>query len=289
MKTLFVIFVNFNSGSQLYRGVSKVLKFPSVSGVIVIDNASEDSSLKKLSEIKQKEKLSVIKNKENIGFYKAVNLSIRKALEKKADYIMPLDFDLDFSSDFISSLLKQEADIVAPVLKFKRNKKWILDYGGRINWIIGRSYHLEENKPLNPLSFPKFAGDKSTAQWYDFVSGGCTIIDKNVIKRIGFLDEDYFVYYGDTDYALRAKNAGFKVVIDPNTIVHHRLEITKITNNINKIKIALLDNLVFINKWVKWYYKPIAYSYFILLSLKATYNLLLNKLSSQSNHQISPN
>lgn len=269
---LFVIFVNYNSGKQLEEGVKALSKHKSVSGIIIVDNASTDNSLfsfKKISLVK-----AVIKNTENLGFNKAMNMGIKKALTLGADCVMPLDFDLDFSSDFISKLLSVKADIVAPVLKFKRNGKWVYDYGGRVNWIIGRTTHLESDVLLPLAETADSSSDRQSKYWYDFVSGGCTIIAKKVIEKIGFLNEDYFVYYGDTDFALRARKAGFKVKMDPNTIVHHKLEITKTTKNRRKISIVLNDNLVFINKWIKFYFKPLAYLYLFLLKIKVEINML---------------
>ncbi len=274
MKNLYTVFINFNSGNQLFEGVMSVAKLPSVSGIIVVDNGSKDQSLDYLKKIKT-DKITIIKNPKNLGFYKAVNMGIKKAFKKKADLVMPLDFDLDFSSDFISRLLKVDADVVAPVLKFKRDGKWVYDCGGKVSLIIGRSTHLEKDKPLSSSEAALSSSDKGSPNWYDFVSGGCTIIKKEVIEKIGYFDEEYFVYYGDTDFAIRAKNAGFKVVADPNTIVHHKLEIAKQTKNIRKLKIALSDNLTFINKWVPWYFKPLAYSYIGLLSMKVILNFYL--------------
>src|SRR3990167_9233364 len=106
MKKLYTIFVNFNSGKQIYEGVKAVLKSPSVTGVILVDNGSKDDSMKYLRIIKNRNRITIIKNKENLGFYKALNVAIKKALELKADMVMPLDFDLDFSFDFITKLSK---------------------------------------------------------------------------------------------------------------------------------------------------------------------------------------
>jgi hypothetical protein len=273
MNKLYTIFVNFNSKNQLYDGIKAVLTLPSVNGVIVVDNGSNDDSLNLIKKINNTN-IIIIENSKNVGFYRAVNMGIQKALEMKADLIMPLDFDLDFSSDFISKLLKVDADIVAPILKFKREDKWVYDYGGKINWLMGRSTHTEKSIPLPTNTILHYAGDRSSKNPYDFVSGGCTIFKKGVFEKIGYFDEKYFVYYGDADYSLRASKAGFKVIMDKDTIVHHKLEITKETKNLNKLKIALSDNLVFINKWIKWYRKPFAYFYLILIYIKTVLNLI---------------
>ncbi len=273
MKKLYTIFVNFNSDEQLLEGVRSVLKSKSVTGVIVVDNASIDDSIILLKKLTDQSKVTIIKNKKNLGFNKALNIGIKKALSMKADMVMPLDFDLDFSSDFIARLSKVDADIVAPALKSKMDGRWFYDYGGRIDWHKGSSSHLIKYSPIKDIGELVTSTDRTNPNWIDFVSGGCTIIKKEVIKKIGYFDEDYFVYWGDADFALKARDSGFNVVIDGNTIVHHKLEISRQTKNINKLKISFFDNLTFIRKRVKWYYKPIAYINIFFFSLKISLNL----------------
>jgi len=275
MKKLYIIFVNFNSGNQLYNGVESVLKIKAVSGVIVVDNASHDNSISLLKKIKQQSKITIIKNNKNIGFNKAVNLAIKNAISKKADMVMPLDFDLDFSKDFISRLLKIDGDMVAPVLKFKMDEKWLYDYGGRVNWKNGSSNHLIKDHIDKTIGPSVASMDETKKNWFNFISGGCTIIKISTIKKIGFLDEDYFVYWGDAEFSIRATQAGLKVVMDGSTIVHHKIEISRQTKNINKLKISFFDNMTFIRKRIKWYFKPIAYLNIFTFSLKLGIKLFI--------------
>lgn len=266
MKKLYPIFVNFNSGNQLYNGVKSVLRSPSIHRIIIVDNNSKDESLEKLKKIKTN-KLLIIKNKKNEGFYRALNMALKKAIEMKADMVMPLDFDLDFSFDFITRLFDVKADMVAPALKSKMNGKWFYDYGGRINWMKGTQHHIL-SASIRRVGEVVAGDSNKKSKKFDYISGGCTIIKLDVVKKIGFFDEDYFVYWGDADYALHAKENGFRVVMDGNTIVHHKLEINSQTKNFRKLKISFFDNLTFIKKRVKWYFKPIAYLNILFLSLK---------------------
>lgn len=281
MKKLYPIFVNFNSGKQLYDGVTAVLKSPSVTGIIIVDNGSKDESMKYLYRIKDISKLTIIKNKKNLGFYKALNIAIKKAQKFKADMVMPLDFDLDFNFDFISKLSKVDGDIIAPVLKFKKDDKWFYDYGGKFNFITGSSNHIIKNYPTKNLGAVKAARNRRNPNSYDFVSGGCTIIKKEVIEKNGYFDEDYFVYWGDADYIVKARDAGFKVVMDGNTIVYHKIEIARQTRNFKKLKISFFDNLMFIKKRIRWYFKPIAYLHIFLLSTKV-FLITLKSLFNQA-------
>jgi len=268
MKKLFIIFVNYNSGNQLYDGVSLVLNSKSVYGVIVVDNNSKDNSLSYVENLRSKKNIVIIKNKINMGFYKALNIAIKKALSLGADMVMPLDYDLNFRFDFITKLMKVDADMVAPVLKFRMNGQWWFDYGGRFNLTNGSSYHILKNKEMKNVGTVFSTNNKNNPYWFDFISGGCTIIKKEVFKRNGFFDEDYFVYWGDADFALHARENGFKVALDGNTVVHHKIEINYQTKNFRKLRISFLDQLTFIKKRVKWYLLPIAYLNIFLFSVK---------------------
>lgn len=277
---IFAVFVNYNFGDKISHAVSSVLKFNSVAGAVVIDNASKDNSIEKVKKIKSKKKLVIIINKKNEGFDKAVNVALKKALTLGADYVIPLDADLDYGKDFIQRLYDVGADYIVPVLKFKRNDQWIYDYGGRVNWLIGRTTHLESNKPLPVQDTAISTSDRSTQNWVDFVSGGCTLMKKEIFEKIGFYDEDYFLYFGDTEFSLRARNAGFKVMVDPTTFMWHTIQEHKVTLNKFKIKVTLQGNLTFINKVIPWYFRPIAYLYFAALISKVLYNLYIHRPNS---------
>lgn len=263
-KSLYVIFVNYNSGKQLHDGVVMVLKSPCVTGIIIVDNASIDGSLEYLQKIKNTKKVLIIKNKKNLGFYKAVNTAIKKALKLNADMVMPLDFDLTFDSDFISKLFKIDGDIVVPVLKIKKNSKWFYDYGGKINWLTGSASHLLKARMV-----------KNPKEQCDFVSGGCTIIKRKVLEKVGLFDEDYFLYFGDADYTLHAKEMGLKVVIDVTTIVHHKNEFSRQIGNIRKLKITFFDNLTFIHKRIPWFLQPVAYVNIFLTCVQVLFSVAL--------------
>lgn len=267
MMKLFPIFVNYNSGEQLFNGLQIVLKSQAVTGLIVVDNNSRDGSLSKIEGIKNP-KITILKNKKNFGFYKALNKGIKKAFILGADAVMPLDFDLDFSFDFIAKISKVDADIVAPILKSKMYGKWFYDYGGKFNWITGESTHILKNKHKKNIGAIIASKNGKDPHRFDFVSGGCTIFKKEVFKKLGFFDEDYFVYFGDADFSVSAMEKGFKVVLDGNTVVHHKIEVASQTRNFRKLKISLFDNLTFIRKRIKWYFRPLAYGNILVIIVR---------------------
>lgn len=182
--------------------------------------------------------------KENLGFAKAVNIGVKKAISFGATKVLLLNPDIKINKKQILQLAKNQADIVSPVLK----SNGVCDYGGKVNWWIGRTHH------------EKIASSPAPRNDISYVSGACMMIDKKVFEKIGFFDERFFMYFEDVDFCLRAKQAGFKISINTKITVDHLL-----TKNKQKNIFVLESNYKFINKWIRWYYKPFAYIYLLWL------------------------
>lgn len=276
-KKVYPIIVNYNSGKELYKAVVEILNFPSVTKIIVVDNGSKDGSLRYIDSINDKNRLILIKNKQNLGFYKALNMAFEKAISLGADYVMPLDFDLIFDFDFIGKLLKRKADFIAAALKSKNGQAWEYDYGGLVNWHKGSQQHIILNSKINENKLLFSTKEPGDSNRIDFVSGGCTLINLDIVKKIGLYDEDYFLYWGDVDYSLRANRAGFMVSLDPMVVVHHRYELTREKLHVKKLIITFFDNLTFIRKEIRWYFKPLAYLNLFALVVSVVLKVLAKK------------
>jgi GT2 family glycosyltransferase len=56
---------------------------------------------------------------------------------------------------------------------------------------------------------------------FDWISFACAIIRSDVVRKIGFLDEGFFLYYDDNDYCRTARNAGWRIGCCPEARVVH--------------------------------------------------------------------
>ena len=202
----------------------------------------------------QKEVLVINNNLKNRGFSAGCNLGIKQALGHGADAVLLLNQDAVVEKDFLGPLLANSSDIVGPVIKFKRCGKWVYDFGGKINWWLGRTTHLE--RP----SVQEFKSSK-----IDYVSGCAMLIRRPVLEKIGLLDEAYFLYYEDVDYCLRARKAGFKISVELKSVIFHELSERKPLAQ--RWELAK-SNLIFINRWILFWRRPIAWLYWFLISVK---------------------
>ena len=236
MKKVYIIILNFNGGGDILACLKSL-------------------QLIKLPKGWKKEVLVIDNSKKNLGFAKGMNVGIRRAIKNGAEAVLLLNQDTVVEKNFLASLLENSADIVGPVIKFKRHGRWIYDFGGKINWWLGRTKHLE------------VLGIKYQVSSIDYVSGCAMMIKRPVLEKIGLLDERYFLYFEDADFCLRAKKAGFKVAVEPKSLIFHKL--TEGRKKPLKQRLHLLkSNLIFINRWIPFWKKPIAYLYWWLLMFK---------------------
>ena len=85
-----------------------------------------------------------------------------------------------------------------------------------------------------------------------FVHGFCYFISKNLIDKIGLMDQEKFPHYGsEDDYSLKSIKAGFRNVIACNVLVKHKNNVSyKEKVRADHVKTALPD---LISKWGKRY------------------------------------
>ena len=261
MNKVFVIISIFNNQKDIILCLESFIKVYPKINIIVIDNASTDNSLKSILSLKY-ERLQIIRNEKNLGFAKAANKGIKLALKQNAEAVLLLNPDTLPSRGFLEPLLTNPAEIVGPILKFKRNNQWIYDFGGKINFWLGRTSHNE---------YPKYMVKNIKAP--DYLSGCCLLIKRKVFEKIGFLDERYFLFFEDADFCLKAKKAGFKVSLEPKSMMIHKLSEGKAKSRFYMYHL-LRSNFIFINNCIPLYRRQIAYSYLLLL----TFKMLLNRL-----------
>lgn len=230
---IFVIILNFNGIETLLPCLNSIFQsdYPNFE-VVVVDNDSKDESFEKAR--LNYSRAHFIKNSTNVGFSKGNNIGIRYALEKFADHVFVLNNDTVIEKNTLSTLVKEiEASpltgIVSPVILGADNKIiWFA--GGKINWNKMRNIHL--------LDLPSMLPYES-----EYLTGCAMLVKKEVFKKIGLFDERFFLYYEDADFSVRAKKAGFNLLVIPPAHIQH-LEQSN-SKNPAKVYWLVLSGLIF--------------------------------------------
>jgi GT2 family glycosyltransferase len=181
--------------------------------LIIVDNASSDGTYEYLSNYSnEKVNFVLIRNEENQGFPKAVNRGIE---ETKGQYVLIANNDIIFNGNWLERMIEvAESDgkigLVGPIS----------------NEVSG--LQRDENAVYNSIEeMKKYAEsiiDKNKNQILNFprLAFLCTLIKREVINKIGGLDERFSPgNYEDDDYCLRAQLAGYKAVIAKDVFIHH--------------------------------------------------------------------
>jgi GT2 family glycosyltransferase len=58
---------------------------------------------------------------------------------------------------------------------------------------------------------------------FDYINGSCLLIKRRVLEKIGLLDEQFFLYFEETDLALRASKNHYKRIFVPNSKIWHKV------------------------------------------------------------------
>ncbi len=240
---LSVIIVNYNVKAlleQTLQSVYKAIGNLSVE-IIVVDNHSADDSCELVRE-KFKE-VVLIENKENLGFSKANNQGIKVAGGRN---ILLLNPDTVVAED----------TLIKTVSFLDRTPK-----AGAlgVRMIDGRGEFLPESKrglPTPAVAFYKMSGlarlfphsrtfgayhlsylDEKQTNKVEILSGAFMMIKKEVLDKVGVLDESFFMYGEDIDLSYRIIKAGFdNYYFAETTIIHYKGESTK-KHSINYVKI----------------------------------------------------
>lgn len=182
--------------------------------IIVVDNNSNDNSIKLLS---QEKDIILIKSDENKGFSAGNNIGIRYAIENNFDAVMLLNNDTIIDKSLLRILLNSysEEKVLLPKMYYYDKPDTIWYGGGHINYIKAKGIHENENKKDGSF----FDCDHEI----DFMTGCCALIPLRIIEMVGYLDEKFFMYCEDFDYSIRLKKNGVKMKYIANAKLWHKI------------------------------------------------------------------
>ncbi|WP_069471523.1 glycosyltransferase family 2 protein [Candidatus Marithrix sp. Canyon 246] len=216
-----VIIVNFNAGKLLSQCVNSVLASNIPVSIYIIDNASQDNSLKYLEAVFDKIKL--IKNSSNLGFARAANQVLADTIKSK--YLLFLNPDCVIQPDTIGKFVavmdkNPQAGMAGCVV---RNPDGSEQRSSRRSvptpWrTIIQVFHLNkffqsflltnQELPTQPIAI-------------EGISGSCMFVRRTALDIVGAMDETYFLHCEDLDWFMRFGAKNFSILFIPNIEIVH--------------------------------------------------------------------
>lgn len=194
--------------------------------VIVVDNGSSDGSIQMIK--KEFPKAICIDNKKNLGFAAGNNPGIRRA---RGRYVLLLNSDCEVAPNalfYMVAFMDEYQTAGASTCKLIL-QNGLMDpachRGFPTPWVsLTYLTKLEKLFPKTRLFGEYHQGykDLSVIHEVDCISGAFFLVRREVIDQVGLLDEDYFMYGEDIDWAFRIRKAGWKILFNPNVSVLHK-------------------------------------------------------------------
>lgn len=265
---VYIILVNYNGVEHTLECIESLQKINYRNfNIIVVDNASSDNCCDIVSR-KYKE-VHCIQSNENLGFAGGNNLGIKVALEEKADYILLLNNDTTVEENFLNILVNEQLkdenkDVGVTISKIKNY------YNRDIIWYAGGDIDLFKANTIIYGLREEDKGQFDNKKEVGFASGCCMLIDKKVIERIGYLNESYFLYYEDTDYSVRIRKGGYKLLYCPESVIYHKESVSTERFSENYQYYFVRNRLLFAKNNMNLKSKLTGYCMFILWLIKMT-------------------
>jgi GT2 family glycosyltransferase len=215
---------NLNGGDFVLRAIDSILNLnysPQRLEIIIVDNNSADNSLQRIKEAFapqiDSKKLKLIELDSNLGAPAAYNVGINNA-NKNFEYIFKLDNDVILDKDSLTELVncaesESKIGMVGGKVFYLSDKKRLHLIGSRLRAIYGGGIGIGKYK----LDNQRYAKDLTM----DAVNGCMLLVKKSLIDEIGLMDEKYFLYFDDLDWALRAQSKGYQSIFRHKALAYH--------------------------------------------------------------------
>jgi hypothetical protein len=212
------VIVNWNRKADalaLLDSVARLEELPC--NIVVVDNASTDDSVPAIKA--HPLEIILIENEENLGGTGGFNTGIRYSLENlEQDYIWLLDNDATVDARALSALVEvMEQDpriaIAGSKILNAQDPSYIVETGARINWRTASVSPVNRNV-RNPDNDPRLFD-------VEYVAICSALFRVSALKRIGVMDERYFLLWDDMDWGVAFSQAGCRVVAVNHSVIYH--------------------------------------------------------------------
>ena len=219
--TVFVVVLNWNGWRDTHACLESLagLTYPNAH-LVVIDNASEDGSETRLRELHPE--LTLLQSGANLGFAGGNNVGLRYALERGAEYVWLLNNDTLVEPDALTVLVdKMQRDpglgLCGSTLLYEAARDTVQALGGaRYNRWLGTVQHIGEHQARSRTHRRRRSKSSSTIS-----SARRCLASRPFLERVGLLQDDYFLYFEELDWAARARGT-FRLGYASRSIVYHK-------------------------------------------------------------------
>ncbi|PID52685.1 MAG: hypothetical protein CR972_00555 [Candidatus Moraniibacteriota bacterium] len=203
------IIVNYKSHIELERCLQDLshVSYSHLFNVIIVNNDTKKLDLQKYNFNNQK----IYEINKNIGYARANNIGLKNITTKYICFLNPDTHSFDYNLHTITTHIKKNT-IVSPRI--------LSNDGSPQEWSIGDKITLWQIIKNN-FGLQKKLWNTSKKIPVDWVTGAALFTRKDVVKKLGGFDEDFFLYFEDVDLCTRLRKEGGTIFYVPNIQLAH--------------------------------------------------------------------
>jgi len=238
---VYIIVLNYNGHRDTIRCI-KSLNCISYSNfrIVIVDNLSTDNSRDKIISylknykikfnfynspelaIKSKNKkhiISIIQSQFNGGYGFGNNIGLKHSIENNADYMLIINNDTIVEPEFLEPMVNscennQNIGIASGKICYLNAPDIIWFNGGKFTPTLAKVVHYDYNE--------KNIGQTSIKP-ISFITGCMWLLPRKIVKEVGLINEEYFMYLEDLEYCQRVLNKGFTLKVFSESIIYHKV------------------------------------------------------------------
>ncbi len=207
---ILTIIVTYNGEKYIEACIDSLLMQTQETDILLVDNDSSDNTCKIVRE--KYPQVIIINVGYNSGFAHANNIGIQYAIDNSYEYVMLLNEDTVADKKLVEELMKyaDRRTAVAPKIYKNGSQTKVWYAAGKMDFNNGGAINCQ-----NELV------DRMTE--VSFLTGCCMLVHTEIFREIGLFDENYYLYYEDTDLSMRMYIHNIRMLYIPAVYVWHRL------------------------------------------------------------------
>lgn len=224
-KLVSIIILNYNRNNNTLECLNSLQKQTyNHFEIILVDNGSKHSTYlelkKSIEKFENRLNISFIRETTNLFFTGGNNKALKIA---RGSYLCLLNDDTIVNPDFIERMVNffeqnPDAGMISPKIKVYKDKNYL--------WYAGVDINLRQpnvSKLRGIWEFDPQNKKYNEIVQTDYAAGTALFLKKEVLDKIGLLDEIFFMYFEETDWNIRAKKKGYKIYYVPTAIIYHKV------------------------------------------------------------------
>lgn len=214
-----VVVLNWNGKAWLEKFIPILVKHSQEATVFIADNASTDDSVTFVKD--HFPNVKVIVNTANGGYAKGYNDVLKQIA---AEYFVLINSDIEVTDGWLTpiiNLMDSEKKIAACQPKLlDYNNRNTFEYAGASGGYIDRfGYPFCRGRIFDSIEEDK--GQYNDTVEIFWATGACLFLRSDHFNEVGGLDEDFFAHQEEIDLCWRLKNKGYKIMVEPKSVVYH--------------------------------------------------------------------